>query len=251
MAAIKPANIKLSEEISLLNKKVAHLEKQLTMILDERNNKEKIAYLTFDDGPSINTVKILDILNEHGISATFFVNGHEDEFADSVYRRIVQENHTLANHSYSHEYDKIYHNEDSFFEDFYQLEELLSKYNAEKQNIVRLPGGSNNTMVNRYGGEKEMTKILSKLSDEGYTYVDWNVDSMDASHSLVNKNAIVNNVLKQSEGKTKVNVLMHDSSAKTTTAEALPEIIIGLREQGFRFAKISDLSPIVQFKSTN
>ena len=63
--------------------------------------------MTFDDGPSKNTMQILDILKKYNIKATFFVNGKEDEFSLKVYERIIKEGHNLGNHTYSHEYDYI------------------------------------------------------------------------------------------------------------------------------------------------
>lgn len=248
LQTVNSENTALHNEIDKLKTTVTSQNKQLDIFLDEKNSPEKIAYLTFDDGPSLNTPIILDILKEHDIPATFFVNGYENEFASSIYNRIVHENHTLANHTFSHNYSVIYRNKESFFTDFYQLENLLMNYTDKKSSIVRLPGGSNNTMVQQYGGTKEMNKILAELKNQGYYYVDWNVDSMDASDTVVTKNRIVSEVLNQSLGKQKVNILMHDSSAKTTTAEALPAIIKGLKEQGFRFEKISERSPIIQFK---
>ena len=87
-------------------------------------NKKKV-YLTFDDGPSTETEKILDILKENQVKATFFVTGKEDAYSKKMYQRIVKEGHTLAMHSYSHLYDDIYSSADAFAKDVDSLVELL------------------------------------------------------------------------------------------------------------------------------
>ena len=69
---------------------------------------EKTLYLTFDDGPSARTAEVLDILKENDVKATFFVTGQTSEEAQALMRRIVDEGHTIAVHTYSHQYKKIY-----------------------------------------------------------------------------------------------------------------------------------------------
>ena len=74
---------------------------------EDVQNYQKTVYLTFDDGPSRNTDKILDILKEYDVKATFFVVGKTDEHSVRAYQRIVEEGHTLAMHSYSHKYEEV------------------------------------------------------------------------------------------------------------------------------------------------
>lgn len=193
---------------------------------------EKIAFLTFDDGPSSNTKKILDILKQYGIKATFYVNGTK---STDIYKRIVNEGHVIGNHTYSHDYSKIYQSVDAFFEDFYKLEDIIYETTGIRPKIVRLPGGSNNQVSWKYGGKGLMSEITKELIARGYSYFDWNVDSADASATVVEKDKIVKNVINGCKGKNTVNILMHNSSPKTTTVEALPEIIEELQKMGFRF----------------
>lgn len=75
-------------------------------------------YLTFDDGPSDNTNAILDVLDDYNVKATFFVTGKEDEASKAAYKRIVDEGHTIAMHSYSHKYSDIYASKEAFQNDF-------------------------------------------------------------------------------------------------------------------------------------
>ena len=111
----------------------------------DKEAETKRAYLTFDDGPSGNTGEILDILDANDVKATFFVVGRGDEYYDT-YRDIVGRGHTLALHSYTHDYDKIYASLDDFAEDIEELRNLL--YDVTGVNCVyyRFPGGSSNTV---------------------------------------------------------------------------------------------------------
>ena len=102
--------------------------------------KTKVAYLTFDDGPSINTIKILNILDQYQVKATFFVIGNEEGYADKSYQEIIKRGHTLALHSYSHDYNLIYRSKNDFFKDLKRLELLLGDKYGAKTNIVRIPG---------------------------------------------------------------------------------------------------------------
>ena len=86
---------------------------------------EKTVYLTYDDGPSKNTPRILDVLKKYGVKATFFVIGKEDEESLALYKRIVDEGHTIAVHTYSHKYHDIYQSVDAYLEDFEKVENLI------------------------------------------------------------------------------------------------------------------------------
>ncbi len=92
--------------------------------LEQKEASRKV-YLTFDDGPSSNTGDILDILAEYDVKATFFVNGRVGATAEALYRRIVDEGHTLAMHSYTHNYGVVYASVESFAEDFKKLQDYL------------------------------------------------------------------------------------------------------------------------------
>ncbi|OON90216.1 MAG: hypothetical protein ATN33_03630 [Epulopiscium sp. Nele67-Bin001] len=205
----------------------------------------KYAYLTFDDGPSDNTILILDCLKDYDIKATFFVlhvPGRED-----VYRRIVNEGHTIALHSSTHEYSEIYQTVDTYLADIKNLENVIVENTGVTPVILRFPGGSNNTVSHQYGGSDIMPNIIEATNAAGYIYFDWNVDSQDASKITQEKDIIVDAVLSQSANKTQPVILMHDSKFKTTTPEALPEIIEGLTQLGFSFEKITAETPVVQF----
>lgn len=175
-------------------------------------------YLTFDDGPSENTNKILDILDEYGVKATFFVVGKEGYTEE--YQRIVKEGHSLGMHSFSHKYREIYQSVDAYGEDMNKLHDFLYEVTGEECKIARFPGGSSNTI-----SKVDMQELIAYLTEQGITYYDWNVSSGDASSSFVSASQIENNVLNNVWKYDSVMILMHDSSAKDTTVEALPNII--------------------------
>jgi len=208
--------------------------------------EKKVAYLTFDDGPSKNTIKILDTLKKYNIKATFFVNGREDEFSFKVYERIIKEGHTLGNHTYSHDYSYVYSNMNNFIEDFDKLQNLIkSNYNYEMK-IARFPGGSNNTISENY--HYNIMADLSKfLIVGGYTYFDWNIDSNDATAIAPSRDYIINSVLENSKDTNSAIILMHDNIMKTTTVEALPYIIDGLVSQGYEFSSLDPSQYTIQF----
>lgn len=199
----------------------------------------RTAYLTFDDGPSDHTDRILDILKREEVRATFFVNGNATAEGIRLYRRIAAEGHAIGNHTYSHSYARIYASVQAYKADTEKLNDLLERAVGFRPDLIRFPGGSNNRLADKAGGKGIMRRIIGAMEAEGYSYVDWNVSSTDAAQAVQPTADIVGAVLGSSRGKRQIIVLMHDAAGKTTTALALPAIIDGLKEQGFRFDKLS------------
>lgn len=177
-------------------------------------------YLTFDDGPSSNTSRILDILAEYDVKATFFVVGKEEEQYQELYKRIVDEGHTLGMHSYSHKYDEIYQSVDSFAQDMSKLQEFLYETTGVWCRYCRFPGGSSNTV-----SRVDMYDLIAYLDEQDITYFDWNIASGDASNSYISKEAIISNCISTLPQYQESIILMHDASNKNTTVEALPVLI--------------------------
>ena len=103
-------------------------------------------YLTFDDGPSANTLKILDILEEYGVKATFFTVGTAGEGEEEILKQIVEAGHTLGMHSYTHDYSELYSSVENFAADFAREQEFLYGVTGVKSKVYRFPGGSSNTV---------------------------------------------------------------------------------------------------------
>lgn len=188
---------------------------------------DKEVYLTFDDGPSGNTNRILDILKEYDVKATFFVVAKTDEASVKSYQRIVDEGHTLAMHSYSHKYAEIYNSMDSFVQDLEGLQEYLYQVTGIWPRFYRFPGGSSNSV-----SKVDMQQLIHYLGENDITYFDWNIASGDAVSGLLSADAIVNNCISGIEGKSECMILMHDASEKNSTVEALPRIIEQIRSRG-------------------
>lgn len=182
-------------------------------------------YLTFDDGPSSNTNKILDILAQYDVKATFFVVGKEGEWAEDAYKRIVEEGHTLGMHSYTHVYQSIYASVDAYAEDLNRLRDYLYEVTGVESQFVRFPGGSSNTV-----SDISMREFIRYLNEEGITYFDWNVSSGDAGSRLLEAEEIVANCINGMGNKNTVVILMHDAAGRPTTVEALPALIERIQE---------------------
>lgn len=208
----------------------------------------KVAYLTFDDGPSRNTVTNLATLKKYGVHATFFVVGHTDAFSLSMYKQIVADGNAVGIHSYTHEYPYIYKSAANFFSDFYKLDALIYQNTGVHPKIMRFPGGSGNTVSNDYC-RGVMTPIIAELRQKGYVYFDWNVSACDSETKPPAAALIAYDVIHGAQGKKEAVILMHDSAPKKTTAEALPAVIEGLRKEGFSFGVLSpSVKPVQQKK---
>lgn len=191
------------------------------------------AYLTFDDGPSGNTDIILQTLQEENVKATFFVVGTDDADNLARMRRIVQEGHTIGMHSYSHSYKKIYASVEAFLKDMYQVFNLIKDTTGVTPTCFRFPGGS----INSYN--KAVYKdIKAEMIRRGFVPYDWNVSSGDASTTKYTPEQLTGYVLNGIGSKSRIIVLMHDSFSKENTAQAVRQIIIGIREKGFIFAPL-------------
>ncbi|MCJ8008854.1 polysaccharide deacetylase family protein [Lederbergia wuyishanensis] len=202
-------------------------------------NSRKIAYLTFDDGPSDNTVKILQLLDFYKVRATFFVIGDVPNRHLSLYNEILKKGHGIGMHTFTHDYSTMYASLANFKADLERLENILMRYIGFIPSIYRFPGGSSNKMSTRYGGINLMEKLKKEIEKRGYKYFDWDVDCGDTKSYLVSADQIIENVLNNTMNKEKAIILLHDSPVKTTTVQALPEIIIGLKRQGFEFKILS------------
>lgn len=231
-----------SKEAELL---VTQLPKTSETQQPEEEDDRKKVYLTFDDGPSTNTDEILDILKEYNVKATFFVVGKEDEHSLNMYRRIVEEGHSLGMHSYSHQYSVIYQSVESFAQDIQQLRQLLQSVTGEDVKLYRFPGGSSNKVSN-----VDMQELIRYLKENDITYFDWNVSSGDATNKSMEVEDLVENVTKDVKIYNNSVVLMHDAANKHSTVEALPEIIEQLQAMDVDILPITDqVEPIQHVKA--
>ncbi|WP_416198323.1 MAG: Peptidoglycan/xylan/chitin deacetylase, PgdA/CDA1 family [Sporanaerobacter sp.] len=193
------------------------------------NENKKIAYLTFDDGPSKNvTPQILDILDKYNIKATFFTIGYLAEQNPELVKREYESGHAIGNHTYSHNYKYVYKSTDNFIADLDKAEKVLKSILGEdfKTNVIRFPGGS-------HGDKKK--PFVKAVEAKGISYVDWNALNGDAEGHNIPKDKLVQRFKSTAKGKNKLIILMHDAAAKKTTVAALPEILDYLISQGYEF----------------
>lgn len=228
---------KLEDENAALKEKIKTLSAQKAVDSPQSTvpSGQKVCYLTFDDGPSANTLKILDILNKYGVKATFFVINSADI---GYVKNIYEAGHTVGLHTATHNYSQIYASTDAYFNDLQQISDKVESIIGINPTVMRFPGGSSNKVSAKYCGGI-MTRLVSLVQERGYSYFDWNVASGDADSNTPSYTYIRNNVLNSAKNKNSACVLMHDSSAKTTTVQALPEIIEGLTAMGYRFEALT------------
>ncbi len=236
---LEQENKNLKSEIEQLKIEKHRNELQDAIRLNKVNQADTaesgICYLTFDDGPSDNTLKILNILDTYNVKATFFVVGT----AKTQYLpQIANRGHAIGLHTKTHKYDIVYKDINSYLEDIKGISDIVYSKTGIRSNIIRFPGGSSNKISSNYC-KGIMTDLSQRMPELGYSYFDWNVVSGDADAVSVPAATIVNNVLTRAKGQKSICVLMHDTSAKGTTVEALPAIIEGLKKMGFRFAPLT------------
>ncbi len=207
----------------------------------KRTTWPKKVYLTFDDGPSSNTGKILDILKEYKVKGNFFVVGTTNPELRKMYKRIVDEGHVLCMHSYSHRYNEIYASVDAFTKDLDQIYSLISEETGIKPKYYRFPGGSSNS-VSRI----PMTEFVKVLDERGIRYFDWNVVAGDATNPMLPAEKIIENSLCDLNEYEEAMILFHDLSNKTSTVEALPTIIEAIQDSDIPIAPIDDNTIIIQ-----
>lgn len=196
----------------------------------------KTAYLTFDDGPDDEVTKtVLDILAENNVKATFYVTGINAATYPDTVRRMVAEGHAVGNHSYDHDYDRLYTSPDAFLYEMVQTDEILYGILGFRPLILRAPGGTFSHFTSEYE---------ACLEENGYVEHDWNVSIADTASGNPTAQDFIDNVMAQTaDGKESAIILMHSSYGHQETAKALPEIIRVLRERGYRFGVVTPMTP--------
>lgn len=190
---------------------------------------KKVAYLTFDDGPSKYTDAILDILKEENVPATFFVIGANIQGREEQIRRIHNEGHKVANHTYSHDTDIIYASTEAFLADLKKCEEEIQKVlPGYFSDVIRFPKGS---------GYKNAKNIREEINAYGYHYYDWSVLNGDAEtsrkRSVEELTARFMETLDASSRRQHITILMHDTNTKENTVKMLKGAIQELKNRGY------------------
>lgn len=197
-----------------------------------------VVCLTFDDGPSSATERILEILKDNNVKATFFVTAQYKEYI-SILNKIAADGHKIAVHTYSHNYSEIYSSSKAFWADQAKMRNLIFINTATSSSDFRFPGGSSNAKASK----ALLDRLISESVEKGYRYHDWNVDSGDAngikSPATIYNNIIdgINNNVKKGQPAV---ILMHDIPT-SNTSQVLDRIIKQLKEKNCIFLTVNNL----------
>lgn len=233
-------NSNVSEEGKEYTYDALEIQKVLTEGIQKVDGR-KIAFLTFDDGPSTTvTPKILQILKENDVHATFSLIGKQieenDETKDLVKQEIEQGN-AIGNHTYSHDYSVLYPNRTvnvaNFMNEVDETDGILKGILGPDfhTRIIRMPGGHMS-----WRGTKPLDEAFNA---KGYVYIDWNDDDEDSIGRYKGSQHIIEKVKQYDYGQDRLVIILHDTYGKEAVVEALPEIIQYLKGQGYEFKTLT------------
>lgn len=203
----------------------------------------KVVYLTFDDGPSAHTARLLDTLSAYGAKATFFVVNYG---YTSLIGREAAEGHSVGVHSATHDFYQIYQSEDAFFSDFNRMRQIIFEQTGTWTTLMRFPGGSSNT-ISRYN-PGIMTRLANAVTNMGYQYFDWNAGGIDAGGTTSAYEVYQNAISNISSSSVPI-VLLHDS--KSYTVDAVQWILSWGVSNGYTFLPLTPDSPTVHHPISN
>lgn len=208
----------------------------------------KVCYLTFDDGPSDTvTPSILDTLEKYDVKATFFLVASEIEGNEALVQRMIDDGDTVCIHANVHEYDTIYASVEAYLEDFAQAYDTIYEATGYRVQGFRFPGGSNNGIIT--SDDTLYQAIANEMIRRGFEYYDWNAYDGDAEGSIPEASSLTSRAIEEvnESSRNDVILLMHDTYGKENTAEALPTIINGLRDDGIELLPITSSTRPVHF----
>lgn len=209
-----------------------------TKVEAEETEDNKIIYLTFDDGPSVMTDIVLDILKEQDIKATFFLIGNQIADQKAVTKRIYEEGHSIGLHTFTHKFNRIYPNRQNFMKEMKQCQNEIYSVTGIRPNIIRFPGGS----------YKRLSKsFLNTLHDNNFRVYDWNAYISDGINYKTPVSKLVNEATKTTVSEYPIVLLMHCDYMHKNTCKALPIIIKYYKDKGFQFKTITEDTPECTF----
>ena len=219
---------------SLLNSQVALGNSFFPQI----KNNEKIIYLTFDDGPSVMTDKVLDVLKKNSVKATFFIIGNQIKGQESVVKRMYTEGHSIGLHTYTHIYKNIYSNKKGFISEMLKSQDEINSLIGIKPTIIRFPSGSC----------RHLTKdFLEQLHSYNFTIYDWNIVMPDGINCKTSPDKLYREATKTKNIEQPIILLMHCDYMHKNTCKALPSIIKFYKENGYEFKTINNKTPEIYF----
>lgn len=214
---------------------------------DAEEEPKKVICLTFDDGPSYLTPRVLEILKQYGVRATFFVTGINPQYAYCI-KEARDAGHTIGMHTYSHDYGEVYASAEAYYADLDKISRLCVEQIGYIPRYIRFPGGSSNSTSVKYSPGL-MTFLTRDVTQRGYLYYDWNCSSGDGEGNPEPGVLLENS--KKNNGKNPVVLLCHDGGGKENTVEALPQIIEYYLSEGYQFQTIDEISAEVHHRVLN
>lgn len=215
-----------------LNVSVVMAENERENVQKSTNtNEKKVIYLTFDDGPSSITNKILDILKENNVKGTFFVIGNQIPDNEYIIKRIASEGHSIGLHTYTHKYNNIYKNNDNFIKEMSTTNDMIKNITGVESHIIRFPGGSRKHLNNR---------LLKKLHEKRFKIYDWNIQASDGINARTSPYKLFKETTDNPENLNSIVLLMHCDYMHKNTCIALPKIINYYKDQGYEFKTITE-----------
>ena len=205
----------------------------------------KVIYLTFDDGPSAHTDRLINILNKYNAKATFFVTGNNSRYLDSI-GKAYRSGHSIGNHTYSHNYSYCYSSVSAFWADWQKTENIILAQTGQGTDMIRFPGGSSNTVSSFNPGI--MSRLANNVHYYGYEYYDWNVGSGDAG-GTTSTSQVYRNIVGGCAGRSWSIVLCHDT--KSYTVDAIESVLIWGQNNGYVFMALDINSPTVHHRIAN
>ena len=215
-------------------------------VYSPNGNGNRVIYLTFDDGPSQYTGELLDILSRYNVKATFFVTGRNTNYSYYI-REAYDRGHSIALHTYSHNYSSVYSSVDAYFDDLNAINEVVKNQTGSYSNLIRFPGGSSNTVSRITPGI--MTQLSRMVEEKGYRYFDWNVSSGDASGTIMSSDVYASNIINGLGNGSYYVVLQHDTNINSI--RAVSSVIEYGLSHGYSFKSLSMDSPTVHHRIAN
>ncbi|QSJ15524.1 polysaccharide deacetylase family protein [Nostoc sp. UHCC 0702] len=191
------------------------------------NPNDKVIALTFDDGPGPkNTVQVLEILKKNHIKATFFMIGQMVQYYPQIAKQVAADGDVIGNHTWHHWYRRM--DATTAASEINRTADIIYKTTGVKTTLFRPPGGFLHNGLADYAKSQKYAVIM------------WSEMSGDAERHSPQVPGMVKNVLEAA--KPGAIVLLHDGGGnRSRTVKALPQIIDGLKAQGYKFVTIPEL----------
>lgn len=194
---------------------------------------QKAVYLTFDDGPTDSTTpKVLSVLKDKGVCATFFVVGRQIATRKEILKSIIESGNAVGIHTQTHDYHSIYASAEALEKDILACKKTIAEALPDYEvKTYRFPGGSSPL-------SDELKKVPAKC---GLRYFDWNAETGDALRRTAAPATLFRGAIETGCDRDLIVLLMHDGVNYKSTVEALPMIIDYYKERNYVFLTLDEL----------